>query len=160
MQMSTRSTIRGAMTRWLIAVAVLALVVSPGIARMSSSRDQALDGLSGTKVAAKSIPQFKIKGKIKGLYPGARKKLTLRVTNTQRYRIKITSLRVKVSNSNKAGCEAKWIRPKKTVRVALLIPARAKIRVSYPVRMSKKAPNACQGARWPLRFSGKAVKHK
>ena len=160
MQVSTRSTIRAAITRWLIAVAVLALAVSPGISQMSSSRDKVLEGLSGTRVAAKSIPQFKIKGKVKGLYPGARKKLTLSVTNTQRYRIKITSLRVKVRNSNKPGCEAKWIRPKKTMRVALLVPRRAKIRVSYPVRMSKKAPNACQGARWILRFSGKAVKHK
>jgi hypothetical protein len=144
-----------AITRWLIAVVMLALLLAPAAMQMMASRDNALRGL---RPAASSKPKFTVRGSVKGLYPGVRKPLKLKVKNPQRYPIKVKSLQIKVGRSNKRGCKPRWIKPKKKVRTSLLIPARARAFASYPVTMPKKAPNACQGARWKLKFKGKAVR--
>jgi hypothetical protein len=145
-----------AITRSLIAVVMLALVLLPTAMQMMATRNNVLRG--GLKPTATSKPQFKVRGSVRGLYPGKRKLLTLKVQNPQRYSIKVKTLTVKVGRSNKAGCKPRWIRPKRRVRISLLVPALARAFVSYPLKMLKRAPNACQGARWKLKFRGEAVR--
>jgi hypothetical protein len=152
----TPPRIATAITRWLIAVVMLALLLLPAAMQMMATRGDVLRGR--LKPTATSKPQFKVRGSVRGLYPGKRKPLTLKVQNPQRYPIKVKTLTVKVGRSNKPGCKPRWIRPKRRVRISLLVPARAKAFVSYPLRMLKRAPNACQGARWKLKFRGEAVR--
>jgi hypothetical protein len=150
------SRIATAITRWVIAVVLLALLLSPAAMQMMTTRDMALRG--ARKPAASAKAKFTVRGRVKGLYPGARKPLTLKIKNPQRYPLKVKELKVKVRKSNKRGCKRNWLKPRRKVRVSLLVPARAKARVSYPVKMKKRAPNACQGVRWKLKFTGKAVR--
>jgi hypothetical protein len=145
-----------AVTRWLIAVVMLALMLTPAAMQMMATRGNVLRG--DMKAAASSKPKLKIRGSVRGLYPGARKSLILKVKNRQRYPLRVKSLKVKVGRSNKRGCARRWIRPKRRVRVSLLVPARTRAFVSYPIKMRRRAPNACQGARWKLRFKGKGVR--
>jgi hypothetical protein len=145
-----------AITRWLIAVVMLVLLLLPAAMQMMATRDNVLRG--ELKPTATSKPQFKVRGSVGGLYPGKRKPLTLKVRNPQRYPIRVKTLTVRVGRSNKSGCKPRWIRPKRRVRVSLLVPARARAFVSYPLKMLKRAPNACQGARWKLKFKGEAVR--
>lgn len=145
-----------AVTRWLIAVVMLAVLLLPAAMQMSATRNNTLRG--GIRPAASSEPQFTVRGSVRGLYPGKRKSVTLKVKNPQPYRIKVKMLRVTVGRSNKPGCKRRWIRPRSEVRIKLLVPGRARAFVSYPIRMLRRAPNACQGARWKLKYEGEAVR--
>lgn len=154
--MQSTARIATALTRWVIAVVLLALLLSPAAMQMITTRDMALRG--ARRPAASAKPKFVVRGRVKGLYPGARKPLTLKITNPQPYPVKVKELKVEVRKSNKRGCKRNSVKPRRRVRVSLLVPARARARVSYPVRMPKRAPNACQGARWKLKFTGEAVR--
>ena len=150
--MQKSSRIATALTRWVIAVVLLALLLSPAAMQMIASRDFALSG------ARRPTTSFTVRGSVKGLYPGARKRLTLKIKNPQRYPIKVKVLEVKVRKSYKRGCTRRWVKPKRRVKISMRVPARSRARVAYPVKMPKRAPNACQGARWKLKFTGGAVR--
>ncbi|MGH2786323.1 MAG: hypothetical protein ACRDJV_00250 [Actinomycetota bacterium] len=154
--MHATQRLRAGITRWLIAVVLLALLLVPAAMQMNATRDNALHG--GFRTTASAKPRFAVRGSVKGLYPGKRKPMKLKIKNLQRYPIKVKNLKVKVGRSTKRGCSKRWIRPKRQMRISLKVPARARAFVSYPVRMPKKAPNACQGARWKLKYKGKAVR--
>ena len=109
-----------------------------------------------TSTAAGTRLRFTLKGNVKGLWPGGRKSLQLRIENRNAFAIRVLSLSLAAQSSNKPGCEAGWIRAPKTKRFRLSVePLSARV-ASYPVTLAKNAPNACQGARWPLRFTGTA----
>jgi hypothetical protein len=148
--------LRTAITRWLVAVVLLALLLVPSAMEMMASRDHVRG--SDFRTTASTKPKFSIRGSVRGMYPGKRKVLKLKVKNLQRYPIRIKSIKVKVGRSYKRGCSKRWIRPKRQMRLSLRVPARKRATVGYVVKMPKTAPNACQGARWKLKYKGKAVR--
>ncbi len=129
---------------------VMAQRESKRLSDLETSRAQRKQSSTGK---AGRIP-FTISGRVGGLYPGAVRPLTLHVDNPHSFRIKVRSLKVRVGSSDHPGCGPEWIRPKRKVKVSVLVPARSRASVGYPVRMLEGAPTGCNGSSWTLRFSG------
>jgi len=98
---------------------------------------------------------FSIRGSVNGLTPGAKTSLRVRIRNPYRRRIRVVSVRAFVKPSGHP-CPVVNIRVK-PFRGSLLIGARSSRSLSLEVSMSRSAGLACQGAIFPLRFSGRAI---
>jgi hypothetical protein len=109
----------------------------------------------GTRTATAKATAFRARGHIEGLYPGVRTSLRVRVRNTQRRPITLTRLTAKVHSAT-AGCPAKSVKIKPFTR-RRRIRGRATVTVKLPMRMKADAPDACQGNRYRLTYSGRAT---
>jgi len=131
------STLRGAGASW------------QSVALVSSHSESAFASSARPK-------SFQIAGAIKDLYPGSSATLTLTVRNLQRFTIVVTRLSTTVG-SPAPGCHATNLTVA-TFSGQLTVRARASRQLSVPVTFSRAAPDACQGARFPLEYSGLAKK--
>jgi len=136
----------------LIALAILLAAVTLVPSRGLSDRD------AGWQLAGSTGPRFYIRGHARNLFPGGRKTLLVAIRNPNRFPINIDSLSLAVRDSDRSGCGRLWIRPRGTFDLALLVPRDSRAFAGLPIRLRRGAPQACQGARWPLKFSGTAVK--
>jgi hypothetical protein len=93
---------------------------------------------------------LRVSGGVRGLYPGARLRLRLKVRNTRGFPIRVVSLKVRVGNASR-GCRRRQLRIGRFHR-ALVVPAHRSRRAALPVTMLRSAPDACKGAVFPLRF--------
>ncbi len=98
---------------------------------------------------------FGLSGDVDGLYPGVETTVQATVTNPHAFAIKVTSVSV-------ASLDASPQCPGSLLAVGDLtstvdIPAGQTGIVPLTVRLDPLTPNACQGATWPLEFSGTAV---
>ena len=141
-------------TSGLLVAALTAPQASTFLARQAEERRAGGSVTGGVTLET----TFGVSGRVRRLYPGARKSMTLRVRNPHGYAIVVRSLGVRVGKSDRVGCGRRWVRPKRVVRLSLLVPAHSVARASFPLRMRAAAPDACQGARWRLRFVGTAVR--
>ena len=141
----------------LVALLLIAALASPEAFSFAQAHRDRLANLSGT---VGSSAAFRITGKLRDLYPGKRKIMTIKVNNPNRFPIVVKEMRVVVKRSNKPGCGPKWIKARNRFRISLLVPARARAFASLPVMMRLAAPEACKGARWRLRFRGGAVRKR
>jgi hypothetical protein len=98
---------------------------------------------------------FVISGSARGLYPGARRTLVIRVGNRKPVAIRVVSLRVNVLAARN-GCAAANVRVGR-FRRTLTVRARGSGFLVLPISMLRRAPDSCQGAVFPLVFTGKAV---
>jgi hypothetical protein len=112
-----------------------------------------LVGLSASAVHAADT--FEIAGEVDGLYPGADTTLDARVTNPHPFGIRVISTTVTVFDAS-LGCPASMLEIDDSQATAE-VPAGGTGTVPLDVRMSRGAPDACQGATWPLAFAGTAV---
>jgi hypothetical protein len=113
---------------------------------VSPSPSTAASGLNG---------RFTIRGSVKGLYPGKSKPLVLTVRNPQAFAIVVTSITTSVGTPN-AGCAS--INLEVTQFAGNLpVPAKGTAKVTVTATLSHSAPDACQGAVFPLTFSGTAT---
>lgn len=108
------------------------------------------------RLTARSPARFALAGKVTGLFPGAHKKLRLRITNPNAWAIRVLSLSVTPTGSNRPGCDASWIKTRKLLGLSLRVAAGGRNAAMVPVRVSADPPDMCRDARWPLRFSGRA----
>lgn len=99
---------------------------------------------------------FTIAGAANGLYPGLTKPLTLLVTNPQHFPIVVTSLIVTVHNAS-LGCTAANISVT-PFSGTLSVGSQASASVTLHITLAHQAPDACQGAVFPLRYFGLAAK--
>lgn len=146
--------------------AVTVLIGTAALASESGSHDATrLVGLSGRGTAsepaqvgpsAANTAAFTISGKVSGLYPGAVRSLKLTVTNHESFAIVVTSLTTTVGAA-RATCGASNLTVT-SFSGRLRVPARGKASTSVHAKMAHSAPNACQGAVFPLRYAGKATK--
>ena len=97
---------------------------------------------------------FEISGEVEALYPGADVTLEAAVTNPHPFAIRVTSAGATVLDAG-AVCPASMIQVHHA-EPDVVIPAHSTGTVSLRIRMSRSAPDACQGVTWPLRFSGVA----
>jgi hypothetical protein len=98
---------------------------------------------------------------VAGLYPGATKTLTLRVTNPYGYSIRVLPVKAAVARAtNRAGCEG--IPANVTVSTrgvkAAVIKRKATRTVTLHVTMPKTVADACQSATFRISFKARAVK--
>jgi hypothetical protein len=134
--------------RW-VGIAVTLLLVAAVIgATTGIGRPQELSPVKAT------TPTFRVKGSVRGLYPGSRTVLRARVTNP--YPVPIVVRKVQASvRSTTAPC------PKGVIKIRRwkgrkVLRAHAVGRVTLRVRMRRSAADACQGVRFQLAFSGSA----
>jgi hypothetical protein len=116
----------------------------------SSSADRMV--ALGTGVPALAAGSFSIAGSVGGLFPGRTLPLVLTVTNPLKVAITVTSISAAVSDASSA-CSAGNI--KVTLFAGqLVVKAGMTAQATVEVTMLHAAPNACQGARFPFRYTG------
>ena len=96
---------------------------------------------------------------VTGLYPGAARSLTVKVTNPYAFQVKLGPVTTKVTSSNRAGCSpaASNLTVVSTGSRSVTIRARAAKTVLLRATMPVTVANACQGARFTLSFSARAT---
>lgn len=97
-------------------------------------------------------PLVTITGSTSGLYPGRRARLPVTFVNRSRSALVLRRITVRVRRARR-GCEARELTVGRFPR-SVRIRARRRVRVWLPVTLRRTAPNACQGARFPLRVRG------
>jgi hypothetical protein len=135
---------------------VLAIAVASGAAAYAALPGNG-DGRAALRAhaAASAASALRISGHVRGLYPGARMGIRLKVRNGSSRWVVVRAIRADV-RSGASGCSPDnlstvpkeltypRIRPHKTRRVGIRI------------RMWKKTPDACQGVTFPLRYKVRA----
>jgi len=114
------------------------------------------EGLGPRRGRVKPSSDLVVTGSIKGLYPGARKRLQLKVRNRLTVRMKLTSLTVRVRDG-RWNCRGANVRVGR-FRGRLLLPPRTQRAVNLVVSMPKTAPDPCQGAVFRLFFRARAAR--
>jgi hypothetical protein len=94
--------------------------------------------------------KVKIHGHVRSLYPGARKRMRVTVRNRHSRPVRLRQLRTRVLDAG-PGCSRGYLKVRRFKR-RRYIPPHARVRVRVRARLTLSAPDACQGARWPLRF--------
>jgi hypothetical protein len=135
----------GALGTPLLAVALLAALA------LAATHSRADDSV----LTSSRKGSFTIKGNVLGLYPGGTSRLTLTIRNKNGFAIKVKSIRVKAANA--PGC-ARSNLVVKNFRGTLRVAAKRKRTIQLPIGLRSTAPDACMNARFPLRYTGKAVK--
>ncbi len=109
----------------------------------------------GPSVVERPTPQIQVRGKVKGLYPGAQKRMKVGVRNRLPQRVRLVSVRARVHNASsqcvRQNLSVKRFRGHKPIR------AHRRTRVRVRVTMSPIAPDACQGARFPIEFKARVT---
>ena len=95
---------------------------------------------------------------VTGLYPGASKALVVTVKNLNAFTIKVPAVKASVvARTSAAGCpgSALTVAPPKK---ALTIKRAKSAKATLTVTMQPSAPDGCQGAKFTLKLSARAVK--
>jgi hypothetical protein len=103
-----------------------------------------------------STTSFTIAGDVTGLYPGATRSLTLTVTDRRTFPILVTSITTAVGGG-RPGCPAADLRVGPFTG-GVSVAGEGSAQVVVTVSMLRSAPNACQGAVFPLSYHGTATK--
>jgi hypothetical protein len=153
--MGTGRRLSASAVRFLLTVALIGGLVSPqAMSFLASSREANRE--TDRAVAAALSRGFSVKGTVKGLYPGRKKTLKLRVRNLRRYKIKVKSLTIRVKKPSKPGCKRRWLKVTRGIFPKLKIGKLRHARVNVPIKLKRKANDKCQGAKWPLKYAGTA----
>ena len=97
-----------------------------------------------------------IRGHVGGLYPGARKRLSLVVHNRSARVIHVRSITTRVRDARR-GCKGKNVRVSR-YSGRLRVGPRGWQRVPVQIRMLRAAPDACKKAVFRLKFHGTATR--
>ena len=102
---------------------------------------------------------FAITGHVKGLWPGHKRPLRLTISNPHRYAIAVTRAGVRVgTDPTHRGCDpTDYVRKTRFIG-RIRIPARSSRSIALAIRLLYRAPDACQGAIFPLLLRGRAVR--
>ena len=104
---------------------------------------------------------FSISGSVVDLFPGAEKTLTVRFTNPLNQDLRVMSVKVVVSSTDKTGCPSTDV-VAPTFRAAseaqgVLVPRNSSSTLALPISMVADTANACSGATFSLSYSGTGV---
>ena len=111
----------------------------------------------GPAVASSSTRSaFGIHGGTTGLYPGRSQPLELTVTNPQSFAITVTSITTAVGPAS-AACPAADLQVG-PFGGSLAVPAGGRAAVAVTATLAGAAPDACQGALFPLQYTGQGQK--
>ncbi len=96
--------------------------------------------------------QFQISGQVGGLYPGANRPLVLTLFNPNKASITVTSITTAVGDASSA-CPGTFLRVA-PFSGSLVVGPNQSASTTVTAIMLQGAPDACQGAVFPLTFSG------
>jgi len=111
---------------------------------------------SGSSLIVNRPAVFTVKGHSKGFYPGRKRPMRVTVRNPNPFPIVVTRVTASVKSVT-SGCPIGSVKVKRW-RGRARVSARGHRRVKLVVRMLPRTPDACQGARFRLRFGGTAVR--
>jgi len=128
------------------------LIDDPGIDAASAEIRFAGSAVGGARA-------FSLRAVARRLYPGGKRRLRVKISNHSRFPIKVTGIRIRVRRDRThAACPPrKYVRKSRLRRPIKIARSRTR-RVRLAIRLRHKAPNACQGAVFPLRLRGTAVR--
>ncbi|HEY7258915.1 MAG TPA: hypothetical protein VH459_07590 [Gaiellales bacterium] len=144
--------------RFLAPILVL-VSASAAVASVTHTRHPAQTG--APELVASVKKPFSITGvPVTGLYPGASRPLTVKVTNPYTFAIKIGPVTARVRSSNRPGCTAAATNLTATAGGSRSLPigAHRSKTVVLHVAMPSTVSNACQGARFTLSFGARATR--
>lgn len=158
------------MVRWssaivlgLIAGVVLAAILQPrfgaghpAVISFIGAGAAAVSPPPSSDVASDQSGRFTISGSVTGLFPGASMPLVLTVSNHREFAIVVTSITTSVGSPS-PSCASANLSVSQFVG-NLSVPAEGTSKVTVTVTLSLAAPDACQGAVFPLQYTGNAVK--
>ena len=140
--------------------AVLCVAVAAGLAAGVASHAELGSG-SGSQLAAREAPAgLRGHGHASGFYPGRHRPVWVQVRNPFGHRARVRWIRTSVGDAS-AGCSGGNLVAQRSRGLRQLasgkwhhvrIPARQWRRVRVRTRLRSRAPDACQGATFPLRF--------
>lgn len=149
--MALRSANAGKASRvWVLTTALLVVVLSfPTLA--SGTAD-----LPGFSILGRT-GSFRLSGNTEGLYPGAAVVVWVKVANPKGFPIRVRRVNISVGvDPSRPACRpVDYIRTT-PYRGSLKIPAKSSRRLMIPLSMLPSAPDACQGASFTMRYTGKA----
>ncbi len=128
----------------------ITLALAASMAAMAAAALVAPGAQRGPSAHERSHPALRLSGRVRGLYPGATRTLTVRVANLAPRPISLRGIEVAVGVASEE-CPGRALRVR-GFGGRLRIPARGHRQVPLPVRMRRAAPGACAGARFPLRL--------
>jgi hypothetical protein len=99
---------------------------------------------------------FVVSGQVENLGPGGTQPMVLTVRNPNSVGIRVTSLTVRAGAASVACQASSLTLPQWTG--SLVVPKNGTATLTVNVVLEPTAPDACQGARWPLTYGGTAVK--
>ncbi len=136
----------GNRTRGRAAVA-LAILVAAVSASTLLHREEA----GGTA----TVPhRMALSGRVRGLFPGASKRMRVIVRNPTRAWIVL--MRVRARALDVPGCSGRYVRIR-PFRGERPVPPRDRIVIRMRARLSPTAPDTCQGTRLPVRFRARGM---
>jgi hypothetical protein len=145
-------------------VGALALLLSVAVVAGPASRMRSMSpeatALEGSGTPA-SKNGFRMRARARGLFPGAKRPLRLRISNPNRFAIKVTTVRVRIRRDLKhPGCYPRRYLRATRLREPVRVPPRSirRTRTRLTIKMRVSAPDACQRAVFPLRLKGKAIR--
>jgi hypothetical protein len=103
---------------------------------------------------AKATGRFYLSGDIVGLYPGFRAPLVISITNPNPLPIVVDWISVKPRDAS-PGCIGRLVRAVGW-SMPILVGAGSTQVVTTHIHMRPRAPDACQGATFPLIYKGRA----
>ena len=145
--------------RFLLTTAVV-LATAAGVAAASAAHQPPaktgpleLLAQAGKTVTVKGLP-------VSGLYPGATKPLVVTVKNLNGFTIKVPTVKIKVAaKTTVAGCTGATTNLVVTyAKKALKIAKKKSGKLTLTVTMPKTVANVCQGAKFSIAVTVKAVK--
>jgi hypothetical protein len=151
--MSTRR-LRSALASCAIAAAAAA-IASTGLVLAQGGRDPGA-AIQQAASRKKAPPALNVKGSASSLYPGGTVTLPLKVRNGTRFPVTLRKLSVKVGSASR-GCPGSFLVVQPFKKKARLRTRRSK-KVNVRVTMSPAAPDACQGAVFPLTYRVRGVR--
>ncbi|MDX6588670.1 MAG: hypothetical protein QOI31_3143 [Solirubrobacterales bacterium] len=106
-------------------------------------------------VVERPSPKIQVRGHVKGLYPGARKSMKVRVSNRLSQKVSLVSVKARVSDASptcsRSNLSVTRFKGHKPIR------AHSRTKVRTKVTMNETTPDACQGARFPIKFKARVT---
>jgi hypothetical protein len=139
---------------------VFAIALASGAVAYGAFGGSHADRVAGPRAFAEDGPRVKLSGHVKGLYPGGRGRMRVTVRNPFRHAVQVRWVVARVKDAGPSCSRhslvtrrSKGLRPVRGGgwRHTRIAPHSAR-RVGVRVRMRRSAPDACQRARFPLRF--------
>jgi hypothetical protein len=154
--------------RWRIKTAALVALVGAAVSGLSLIPQEGDDGgliLTAARLQEPGYQQagFTIEAKsVKGLYPGATKRMAVSLKNPYAFDLKVTSLHGAVISTSRRQCRlgsGTLVAKPFDGRLPLVIPARRTVNAgTVPLHMPRTAPETCQSTTFTVQLVGVATK--
>jgi hypothetical protein len=124
-------------------------VASATIAGVGGGRGE---DVGASPAAAAHKGHIEVHGKVGGLYPGAQKKLRVHVKNTAGSRMWVKAVQTAVGDAS-SSCESDYLGVRQKTGKHKFVAPHSEKKVKVNVHLDSSAPDACQGAKWPLDYA-------